>query len=114
MTDEEQVDDRMAAQFAGDEELPDDGFSGAVVARIHLHRRRRRRILSVAMSATAVGIAVAMAWMPGLAEVAQVITPVNAIAILVLAAACSLIWIATEPTLDIRLLARAAATRHDS
>lgn len=103
MTDDDDFDDRLAAQFAGDDELPDAGFSAAIVARIERHHRRRRQTLVAAAVVAALGAVTASAWIPA-AALAGAVTPGNAIAALVLAAACSMIWIATEPAVDLRRL----------
>ena len=103
MTDDDDFDVQLAAQFAGEEELPDAGFSAALLARLEQHHRRRQHMLSIVAVMTVICVAIAFAWLPASA-VTLIATPANAIAVLVLAAACSVIWIATEPGIDVRRL----------
>src|SRR5687767_4380655 len=81
--------------------LEDRGFSVAVSERLTRHRRRRRAILAGVAAIATTGVAAVMAWSPLPVFASPLLTPETVVAALILAAVCSLVWIATEPAISV-------------
>jgi ferric-dicitrate binding protein FerR (iron transport regulator) len=101
--DDYDFDDQLTARF-GNDDLPDDGFSARVVTRLERHRRRRQWIAAGLCAAALLPVLGALLWLPGPVMTADVVTPINVAATLILATVCSVIWIATEASVDLREL----------
>lgn len=92
-------DDEVAAYLArqlDEPELPDQGFTLAVIARLTKHRRRRRVAFSAAMALAGLIAALVLSPSPGPAVPAPVATPIDLAALLILTAACGWVWLGTE------------------
>jgi hypothetical protein len=91
--DDKQLDAFLTDQLA-DSALPDHGFTQAVRQRVRGHRHRRRAVLACAgVLATALAVA-----LPGTTDMARVFLagPSTVVSLMVLTAACGLVWIGTE------------------
>jgi hypothetical protein len=74
-------------------DLPDDGFTAAVVEGIHRFRRRRRLAVSGAAGLGLLVVVGGIAAPPAGAGASLALTPAGIVATVFLAAVCSLIWI---------------------
>jgi hypothetical protein len=90
--DDERLDAFLAGQLA-DTPIPDRGFAAAVGQRVQKHRRLRRAVLGV-VGGVATVLASALTVSADLP--APMGTPSMIVSLMVLTAACGLIWIATE------------------
>lgn len=88
--------DAYLARRLEDAELPDDGFTHAVIARMARLRRRRRCALASAVAVSSVAAAIGALLAPAPRLSLPDLTPAGVVATLLLAGACSLVWIATE------------------
>lgn len=91
--DDRELDAFLTRQLA-DTPLPDGGFTHVMQRRVRAHRQRRRAVLGIAG-----GLATALAGaLPGPTDVPAVflVSPSGVVSLMVLTAACSLVWIATE------------------
>lgn len=75
-----------------DEPLRDDGFTTAVLDRIHRRADRRRTLLTIGWVAAAIPVFTSI---PGASVLWASVTPASLAAMMMLSALCSLVWIAT-------------------
>lgn len=75
-----------------DEPLRDDGFTTAVLDRIHRRADRRRTLLTIGWVTAATAV---FASTPGASVSWASITPASLAAMMMLSALCSLVWMAT-------------------
>jgi len=88
--------DAYLARRLEEPELPDEGFTCAVTAGLAGLRRRRRWALAGAVAASSVSAAIGILLAPAPPLALPDVSPAGVVATLLLAAACSLVWIATE------------------
>lgn len=93
MTDEEL--DAWLTRGLQEEVLPDRGFSDGVLGRLRRHRQARRLTLAAVAAVATAGSLLAAAVSPAGARMPDVSVG-DLVATLILAAACSLVWLATE------------------
>jgi len=83
--------DALLTQRLADAPVADDGFTDGVRRRLQSHRRRRRATLLVAAIAAAIPVASI-----GTIDLSAVVTAPQIVAMMMLAAVCAVVWIATE------------------
>lgn len=88
--------DAYLASQLGEAALPDQGFTCAIKARMKRRRRHRRFALACATAVASVLAPVTAYRLPGPIFSSHTITPECVVAVLVLFAACSFVWIGTE------------------
>ena len=103
------IDTRLVAAFDGPP-LDDEPFKSRVRSAVRRRAKRRRAMLGAALGASlsflVVEAALGPAWMPPVA----ILTPLDSMATLVLAAACCGVWVATtSPDASRRLVAGSAS-----
>jgi hypothetical protein len=84
--------ERWLTSVLVDEPLRDDGFTTAVLDRIHRRADRRRILLTIGWAAAATAV---FASIPGASVSWASVTPAGLAAMMMLSTLCSLVWIAT-------------------
>jgi hypothetical protein len=95
MTPDDEFDAYLTAQLE-EAALSDHEFSRGVVARMAAHRRRRRLALGGAGVVASIVAAVVLLLSPASVTAVPAMTPEGIVAMLLLVALCSLVWIGTE------------------
>lgn len=86
--------DQWLKQQLQQPEVPDTGFTRALVVRMDKHRRhRRKRLLSTAVAAA---IVIMATWQVAIEKTGLDFNPIGVALMLVLAAICSIAWIEVE------------------
>jgi hypothetical protein len=88
--------DASLASHLQDADLPDQGFTRAVAARIERHRRRRFLALAGAGAVGGAMAAITASLWPVPVASFPAISPESIVAVLILVAVCGLVWIGTE------------------
>ncbi|MGH9241147.1 MAG: hypothetical protein ACRD3G_24145 [Vicinamibacterales bacterium] len=91
--DDRELDAFLTRQLA-DSTIPDGGFTHVIQRRVRRHRQRRRAILAGAVG-LATALVGALAGNTGLSML-SLVSPSAVVSLIVLTAACGLVWIATE------------------